>query len=264
MIAIHRSPIVPPVLATRGVAERGKLCRAYLRAPTKYDGGQKVFEFDSSIYGHTEVKTALRAGQHGKCAFCESQVTHIAHGDVEHFRPKGGFCQRAADPLGRPGYYWLAYSWENLLFACQLCNQRHKKNEFPLANPAKRARHHRDDVSGERPLFVDPANGEDPAASLSFREEVPFHKNKRGKETIRALGLMRTPLQEKRKERLEALRIIFVFAYTLDSITAGLKHQDVQLARDHLRRARLDAGEYAAMVRAAIPRWEKQYGVKKV
>lgn len=227
MIEVPRPTTVPPVLLTRGVAERGRICRAYLRAAAKYGGGQKLFDFDSSIYGHDEVKTALRAAQHDKCAFCESQVTHIAYGDIEHFRPKGGFCQRAADPLSRPGYYWLAYSWDNLLFACQLCNQRHKKNEFPLANPAKRARCHRDDVSVERPMFVNPSSGEDPAASLSFREEVPFHKNKRGKETIRALGLKRTPLQEKRKERLDSLMMVFVVAYTLDPTKAGVKPQDV-------------------------------------
>jgi uncharacterized protein (TIGR02646 family) len=264
MIEVRRSPVAPPVLVTRGDAERKRLCRAYLRTPAKYDSGQKVFAFDSSIYGHADVKTVLRTAQHDKCAFCESQVTHIAYGDVEHFRPKGGFCQSAAAPLERPGYYWLAYTWDNLFFACQLCNQRHKKNEFPLADPTKRARCHRDDVTVERPHFIDPSSGEDPAASLSFRDEVPFHKNNRGKETIRALGLKRAPLQEKRKERLDALRMVFVVAYTLDPITAGLKHQDVQDARDLLRRAVSDAGEYAAMVRAAIPRWEKRYGVQMV
>ena len=40
--------------------------------------------------------------------------------------------------------------------------------------------------------------------------------------------------------------------------------QDVQRARDLLRRAISDAGEYAAMVRAAISRWEKRYCVKMV
>ena len=264
MIEVHRPTTVPPVLLTRGLAERRRICRAYLRASAKYDSGQKVFALDSSIYGHDEVKAALRAAQHDKCAFCESQVTHIAHGDIEHFRPKRGFTQRAADPLGRPGYYWLAYSWDNLLFACQLCNQRHKKNEFPLANPASRARCHRDDVSVEQPMFINPLSGEDPAASLSFREEVPFHKNKRGKETIRALGLKRTPLQEKRKERLDLLRLAFFVAYALDPNEAALVPQDVQRARDLLRRAISDAGEYAAMVRAAIPRWEKRYCVKMV
>ena len=58
--------------------------------------------------------------------------------------------------------------------------------------------------------------------------------------------------------------MIFILAYTLDPVTAGLKHHDVQFARDLLRRAISDAGEYAAMIRAAVPRWEKAYGVKMV
>jgi uncharacterized protein (TIGR02646 family) len=262
VIQVHRPKVPPPVLLTRGVTERRRLCRAQRRAPEKYRSGEKTFDFDATIYGHDEVKAALRAAQHDKCAFCESVVSHISYGDVEHFRPKGGSRQRAADPLTRPGYYWLSYTWENLLFACQLCNQRPKRNAFPLADPAKRARSHREDVSDEEPMFIDPASGEDPARWLSFRHEVPFPRNRRGKETIRALGLSRKPLQDKRRERLESLQMVFVVAYALAPQPPARLPEDVQLARDLLRRAVSDAGEYAAMVRAAIPRWEKKYGVR--
>ncbi len=72
-------------------------------------------------------------------------------------RPKAGFRQIAQELLGRPGYYWLAQEWDNLFFACPLCNQRYKKNRFPLRDPAARARSHRDDVSREEPLFINPA-----------------------------------------------------------------------------------------------------------
>jgi hypothetical protein len=74
-----------------------------------FEGGERIFEFESSIYGAKSVKNALIKAQHGKCAFCESQVRHIAHGDVEHYRPKGGFRQNDPDPLEQPGYFWLAY-----------------------------------------------------------------------------------------------------------------------------------------------------------
>jgi uncharacterized protein (TIGR02646 family) len=254
LIAIDRPEAAPQILLTSGAALGRKLRRAF-------DRGTRTLEFDRAVYGHEQVKNALRDAQHGKCAFCESKVAHVAHGDVEHFRPKGGFCQRKRGPLERPGYYWLAYTWENLLFACQLCNQRHKKNHFPLLNPAKRARSHRDAVADERPAFIDPAS-EDPAASLSFREEVPFPKNKRGTATIRALGLRRGPLNDARKERLDALRGNFVLAYTLSPEEAATLVEEVRLARDVLRRALEDGGEFVAMVRAALPRWERQYGVR--
>ena len=61
--------------------------------------------------------------------------------------------------MEQPGYFWLAYVWENLFFACQLCNQTFKQNLFPLANPTKRrARSHMDDLSAEEPLLIHPAD----------------------------------------------------------------------------------------------------------
>ncbi len=76
----------------------------------------------SSVYGHRAVRSALAACQFGKCCFCESKIQHVMSGEVEHFRPKGGVRQRRSDPLDRPGYYWLAYDWSNLLLSCQSCN----------------------------------------------------------------------------------------------------------------------------------------------
>ncbi len=87
--------------------------------------------------------------QHDKCAFCESKVSAIAYGDVEHFRPKAGYQQSHDDDLQRPGYYWLAYEWSNLFFSCSICNQQGKRNVFPLANPRRRATCHRDDIGLE-------------------------------------------------------------------------------------------------------------------
>ena len=60
------------------------------------------------------------------CAFCESKVRHIAHGDVEHFRPKAGYEQ--GHRFNRNGYFWEAYRWENLYYSCQTCNQVYKGN----------------------------------------------------------------------------------------------------------------------------------------
>jgi uncharacterized protein (TIGR02646 family) len=127
--------------------------------------GERTFEFDSSIYGAKSVKNALIRAQQGKCAFCESQVRHIAHGDVEHYRPKGGVRQSEADPLDQPGYFRLAYGWENLFFACQLCSQSFKKNLFPLVDPTRRARSHLDDLAAEQPMVIHPAD-EEPSAFI--------------------------------------------------------------------------------------------------
>ena len=67
------------------------------------------------------VKEQLLAETGGKCAYCEAPISVVAYGDVEHYRPKSI-------------YWWLAYCYDNYLASCQLCNQRFKKNSFPIQN----------------------------------------------------------------------------------------------------------------------------------
>lgn len=66
------------------------------------------------------AKEHLKKETCGKCAYCESATSAVAHGDVEHFRPKSG-------------YWWLAYCYDNFLYSCQLCNQTYKKAGFRIA-----------------------------------------------------------------------------------------------------------------------------------
>jgi hypothetical protein len=148
VIAIRRPLKVPSVLRT--AVDAVKVMEvAYDAAPARYHDGSEKFDFDAGIYAHETVKAALKECQHDKCAFCESKVSHIAYGDVEHFRPKKGYLQEDGDELQRPGYYWLAYEWTNLLFCCQICNQRHKRNLFPLTDPSQRATSHHDEIASE-------------------------------------------------------------------------------------------------------------------
>jgi hypothetical protein len=94
----------------------------------------RSFEIDEDLY--KEMKAVFLAVFHGKCAYCETDITAGQRGDVEHYRPK----QRVMGEDGKPlkvkgrrgkeiqhqGYYWLAYDWRNLLLACILCNQPSK------------------------------------------------------------------------------------------------------------------------------------------
>jgi len=80
----------------------------------------------------------------GKCAYCETHIEQARQpGHAEHFRPKAGIRNRgrtrsrgidgAGNVVEHPGYFWLAYSWKNLLPCCQLCNTgRGKNNQFPI------------------------------------------------------------------------------------------------------------------------------------
>ena len=140
MIRVVKPATPPAVLLTRGAISRQRHCDDFDAAPDDYRSGTRTFAFDHSIYAADEVKADLLAAQHEKCAFCESHVRHVGYGDVEHFRPKAGYQQRQTGTLRRPGYYWLAYYWENLFFCCQLCNNL-KRNHFPLRDGRRRAPH---------------------------------------------------------------------------------------------------------------------------
>lgn len=249
MIRISR-PNEPDILLDRGATAAQELCAAF-------DSGFELPAFDRSIYAHPTVKEALRQAQHGKCAFCESFVLHIAYGDVEHFRPKAGYRQKATDPLRKPGYFWLAYAWENLLFVCQLCNQRFKRNHFPLRNGRRRARPQTRDISNEEPLFVDPSRL-DPADYIGFREEaaLPVNGCREGKLTIEALGLDRDELRENRRRRLEDLEnlrdlCIYLRTKVATAPTPGLTER-VRIYEHRLRAKMADSAEYAAMARAFL------------
>ena len=68
------------------------------------------------------VKDQLWLEAVNKCAYCEATTKLVAHGDVEHYRPK-------------KLYWWLAYCYDNYLVSCQLCNQVFKRDAFPTAGP---------------------------------------------------------------------------------------------------------------------------------
>ncbi len=259
MIRIKKQPTAPKKLREAGVKETKKLKTAYDAAPAKYKAGTKTFDdFKGSIYGDKAVKRMLRRAQHDKCCFCESKVSHIAYGDVEHFRPKAGYCQKKGNPLGKPGYYWLAYDWENLFFSCQLCNQRYKKNLFPLKNPNDRAVCHHDAIDDEEPLFLNPAE-DDPENHIGFREEYPYAigSGARARTTIKQLGLKREGLAEFRKELLAKLKgLIDCYQLLIRRFPTGTRPQDVQDQVSELQRLLKEAidpkAQYSAMAKAAV------------
>jgi len=73
--------------------------------------------FNSRIWKRAKIQ--LKKESAGKCAYCEAPTDLVAHGDVEHFRPKSI-------------YWWLAYCYDNYLYACQICNETYKGDSFPV------------------------------------------------------------------------------------------------------------------------------------
>lgn len=119
-----------------------RLKRERAAIPAKYCGAklqdlmvrlvEGYYEFDHKVPFNKEksrfqqwkqAKPNLIAESHGKCAYCESHTSIVAHGDVEHFRPKDI-------------YWWLAFSYDNYTYCCQICNQKFKGANFPVAGAA--------------------------------------------------------------------------------------------------------------------------------
>jgi uncharacterized protein (TIGR02646 family) len=245
MIRIHKPKKPPKRLNEKGKPKTRGMKSAYTRNPVAYDGGERKYKFDSGIYGHKSVKEILVTAQHGKCCFCESKVKPTAHGDVEHFRPKGRYQQTANEPLRRPGYYWLAYDWSNLLFSCQICNQTHKKNLFPLIEPENRAINHHHGTGKEAPVLIHPEQDE-PEDHITFRAEFAFDKTNRGKGTIEVLGLNRPDLVEARRK---ALHLWQMLKSVLKSDSAGLEIEGIE---ELVRSKQQPDAQYSAMFRAYL------------
>ena len=206
MIRIKRPPNPPEVLRKKGEPETRENCEAYDRCPEDYGSGTETFSFKKQIYGGTSLKQELLQTQHGKCCYCESKFEATSPGAVEHFRPKGAVSQERGRPKEYPGYYWLAYDWNNLLVSCEQCNTA-KGTLFPLVDDGARARSHHDDVDTECPLFIGPSR-EDPRLHIRFRGAAVEPLTCKGRSTILGLHLRRGNLREARMKELNRLRCL--------------------------------------------------------
>ncbi len=98
------------------------------------NAGVVPFNQQKNLQIWTGAKPNLKLESHDKCAYCEAPTSAVTFGDVEHFRPKSN-------------YWWLAYSYDNYAYSCQICNQAFKGDKFdikaaklnaPVPLPAKR------------------------------------------------------------------------------------------------------------------------------
>lgn len=256
MIKITKRASDKPQILFRSGVNKGKdklklataaLKKEYREHKADFDSGIRKFDFDSKLYGHKKIKIALREIQADKCCFCEAKVTHVAHGDIEHFRPKGGYKQLASDPLQVPGYFWLAYEWKNFYFSCQICNQRFKKNLFPLADPTRRARP-MGSINSEKPVFIDPGKV-NPQLHITFvqDEAVPINNSKLGEDTINELGLNRAEIRDRRLSYMNLLNALN------DMIMISPNSPEANLANALIEQRKDKTEEYSSMVQALFP-----------
>jgi len=174
-------------------------------------------EFPFKVYRQPYVKEAIEKIFHKKCAYCETFYVVAQPVDVEHFRPKGAV---VVDKQKKPGYYWLASDWSNLLPSCIRCNRPNtyrmpnkkeetmgKSNFFPLEDESKRATKPGEERN-EKPVLLNPFV-DNPAKHLEFTEDGvvrPTLNSKgkpsiRGEVSIRIYALSRPDLVDHRAEK---------------------------------------------------------------
>ena len=142
-------------------------------------------------------RTQLYDRQQRKCPYCEMLIRPTGQ-PIEHFRPKHHAIQANGNKdCGR--YWWLAWTWENLLLACSTCNASNRKgNHFPLETDSEPLPCGERPPGDERPLLIDPSC-EDPMEHIRFvrlgEKWSPVARNgsKRGRTTIWRLGLDEEP-----------------------------------------------------------------------
>ena len=255
MIRVHK-PRTPQKLA-RGEALTRRDCEAYEANRVDFENGTRKFQFKPNIYGHGTVRRVLKNAQKGKCCYCEAKsFGPSAPADVEHYRPKGAVRQDEQSGAVLPGYFWLAYSWENLYLCCQICNRSNKGNFFPLKDPAKRARSHADNLAKEEPLILDPGGLDDPRKHIRFHKEIASGLTEVGRNTIQVIGLNRPELAEARLHRLAELERLLK---TVKLLKGNPDPQLAELAEEasgELKAAVLREAEFSAMgrnVRLSLP-----------
>jgi uncharacterized protein (TIGR02646 family) len=177
------------------------------------NAGKDPTETQKSRYRHPDIKGALIAETHGKCAYCEAKALVTGFGDVEHIVPK----------KFRPA---LRFAWSNLTLACDVCNTKKGANENIL-DP------YEDDPDEHLRFFG-------PMATVRAASEL-------GLRTHTILELNRQPLLEHRKEKLdEFVRRAREVLTTRDEETRTV------LLRALLNDARNSSTEFAACTRALI------------
>ncbi len=153
----------------------------------------RCYSDSKNRYKVKSVQKRLNEIYHCKCAYCEQKLLD-APKHIEHYRPKNI-------------YYWLAYSWDNLLLSCGSCNSS-KSDNFEI----EMSRVHYSGESFdtihqlgnsydalEKPLVINPEK-EDVLLLIEYNKEAKiFSDDNRVSYTIdSACHLNRTELLQKR------------------------------------------------------------------
>jgi uncharacterized protein (TIGR02646 family) len=165
------------------------------------------YDSADTYYKQKDVKEALDALYHKKCAYCEKGLLDTFR-PIEHYRPKNSHSKLNKCDASF-SYYWLSFSWDNLLLACSQCNG-FKSSCFDIEGD--RAAYESEvlsDLHGkatdydtlEKPMLINPEREENLETIFDFLPDGKYHtSDPRMLYTIEHCGLERDELIEKRIE----------------------------------------------------------------
>lgn len=206
----------------------------------------------NSHYKKRDIKLKLKAIYKHKCAYCEQRVEQF---HVEHYRPK-------------QNYYWIAFSWDNLLSACDDCNQfkgtKFKINGVPATftvnlNSIKNINTLSSgyDLS-EQPDLVNP-EVTDPTGYLVFGKDGSITSpDPRFDYTINTCQIDRQYLRDYRKEVFDDLIADLKEEISLTSNKADQRIAIDAIVRKFIRESQKPTNEYLAFRKYVIDNWLKQ------
>lgn len=201
-----------------------------------------------SRYKTSDIKNKLNSLYHHKCAYCED---HAEQTHVDHYRPK-------------KEYYWLAYSWDNLICSCPTCNQ-FKSNDFAIKGKKVTPPKDSDDLSDiniwssqkydqqEKPMLLNPERDNLNNVFLFDMEgHIRGNNNSRADYTIATCRLDRKELVDARRKIVgdfrDAVKAELQNASNVDQQRCAIE----VLTRDFLRKAIDDTNTFLAFREAAL------------
>lgn len=138
MIALDLASVTPTVSLTNA--------QAALAGAADDAAGRRVVA-ERSAKSYTSMSRRLADAQLCKCAYCEDYLRKRMI-EVDHIRPK--------DSASPSGYWWLAYSRQNLVATCRSCNNA-KNNRWQIRHGTRRLRPREDPrLVVEFAMLVDP------------------------------------------------------------------------------------------------------------
>lgn len=142
-----------------------------------------------------KLKTLLEETKE-KCAYCESVITGIDYGDIEHIEPKKKVPEKT-------------FEWTNLTISCGKCNQnkgQYYNESLSLINP-----------------YTD-----NPEEEIIFLGPYPSPRSDRALLTVKKLKLDRVELFERRTEYIKKIQpLINLYLNTSDKELKIMIYQDL-------------------------------------